>query len=173
MKRRRFGFTIVELMVVIVVIGILAGLSTMAYNRVMENARQSQRATDMEQLLKAITIARKNTGKTLGQITGRYWSVAYCTDSSYNPSAAEPRDLDKTHACWSQYYTNLERIGEASGVDLTPLRAGDPRGNPYMWDENEGESGDLCRTDGPIRYFTGDGVTMANGPAIPKLHPIC
>ena len=99
MKRRRFGFTIVELMVVIVVIGILAGLSTMAYNRVMENARQSQRATDMEQLLKAITIARKNTGKTLGQITGRYWSVAYCTNSSYNPSAAEPRDLDKTHAC--------------------------------------------------------------------------
>ncbi len=167
MKRKRFGFTIIELMVVIVVIGVLAGLSIMAYNRVIDNARSTQRETDMNQLIKAITIARKNSGKTLGEITGTYSSSLYCTGTAYNTSGAEPRDLPKTHLCWTQYYHDLEEIGKNSGVDISPLRKGDSRGNPYALDENEGQGGNLCSTD-LILYFIGDGVFSQSGPTIPK-----
>ena len=173
MKHKRFGFTIIELLIVIVVVGILAAISIVAYNGVMEKARTSQRESDMAQLLKAITAARKNTGKTLGEITGTYYSIGRCISAAYNSGGVEPKDLPKTHACWVQYYQNLDRLGDASGVDLRPLRVGDPRGNPYMWDENEGEGGNYCAADGVIRYFTGNGIEHVFGLAIPKLHPTC
>ena len=170
MKRKQFGFTIVELLVVIVVVGILAGLSTMAYNSVIENAQKKQRETDMEQLVKAIIIARKNTGKSLGELTGQHYSLNYCLSSP-----TEPRTRPKTDQCWHRYYENLRIISEASGVDLTPLKKGDPRGNPYMWDEEEcASSSTWMNQDKPIGYFTGKGKDYVESDIeIPKLGKKC
>lgn len=173
MKRKHFGFTIVELMVVIVILAILATISIVSYNNVIEKSRQAKRENDMQQLVNAIKAARSITGKTLGEITQNYYSVNGCTGVTYNPSGTEPRDLPKTHICWERYYSNLDKISQASGVDLKPLRSGDGRGNPYMWDENEGEGGNNCLTDSKIKYFTGNGVANQNGFEIPKVYPSC
>ena len=81
--------------------------------------------------------------------------------------------MPKTHECWVRYYLNLDRISAASGVSLQSLRSGDSRGNPYMWDENEGEGGDYCREDGRIAYFKGVGVSSTGAVVIPKLYPKC
>ena len=173
MKRKHFGFTIVELMVVIVILAILATISIVSYNNVIEKSRQTKRENDMQQLVNAIKAARGITGKTLGEITQDYWSIGRCTSATYNPSGTEPRDLPKTHICWERYYSNLDKISQASGVDLKPLRSGDGRGNPYMWDENEGEGGNNCLTDSKIKYFTGNGVATQDGFEIPKVYPSC
>jgi len=166
------GFTIVELLIVIVVIAILAAISIAAYTNIQERAKTSRRNSEMAQLLKAITLARTATGKTLGEITGNFSSVSACTGST-NPDGLEPKNLPKTSNCWTRYYTNIDRISAASGVDLSSFRNGDERGNPYMFDENEGEGGDYCRTDGTIRYFNGNGINIGYGLAIPKLYPTC
>ena len=167
------GFTIVELLIVIVIIGILAAISIVTYNGITEKAQAARRDSDMSQLLKAITIARNNTDQTLGEITKDFWSMGKCVSAANNPEATEPKDLPKTHVCWTKYYLNLDRLSAASGMTLQSLRSGDPRGNPYVWDESEGESGDYCRKDGKISYFSGGGVGLTGVVVIPKLYPDC
>ncbi len=63
------GFTIVELLIVIVVIAILAAISLVAYNGIQERARNTKINQDLASLQKAIMLARETTGKTLYDIT--------------------------------------------------------------------------------------------------------
>lgn len=48
------GFTIVELLIVIVVIGILAAITIVAYNGVQQRARDAQRQSDIQTIAKAL-----------------------------------------------------------------------------------------------------------------------
>ena len=89
MNKKVYGFTIVELLIVIVVIAILAAISVAAYTNIQERAKTSRRNSEMAQLLKAITLARTATGKTLGEITGNYYSIGVCTGAAGNPSGLE------------------------------------------------------------------------------------
>ena len=47
LKKRQSGFTIVELLIVIVVIGILAALVITTYNGIQQKARNTERTTDI------------------------------------------------------------------------------------------------------------------------------
>lgn len=53
-NRASAAFTIVELLIVIVVIGILAAISIVAYNGIQSRARDAQRASDIAVIKKAI-----------------------------------------------------------------------------------------------------------------------
>ncbi len=172
MIKKANAFTIVELLIVIVVIAILAAISIVAYTGIQDRAIASKRESDMAMLLRGIIAARVNQDKVIADITGSTWSIGACTNTN-NPSGTEPKDLPKSHACWTRYYALLTNIGNAAGMDLSPLRDGDTRGNPYMFDENEGESGNVCAADGNIRYFIGSGILNSAGPAIPKYLPAC
>ena len=59
---RRKGFTIVELLIVIVVIGILAAITIVAYNGIQTRARDTQRASDLSSIVKALEIYRTTNG---------------------------------------------------------------------------------------------------------------
>jgi len=48
LSKRKEGFTIVELLIVIVVIGILAGLVITTYNGIQQKARNTERTTDLK-----------------------------------------------------------------------------------------------------------------------------
>lgn len=157
--QKQTGFTIVELLIVIVVIAILAAVTIVAYNGIQNQARQSIRDADMTTYYKAILTAREAAGGvTLRTITGSNYSAGTCSGSG------NPKDLAKTHSCWVRYYDNLEKIGDAAGIDLSGLRDGDADGNPYVLDENEGE---LCGND-IMYYYTVSGV-RTEGRIIPRL----
>lgn len=51
---KAFGFTIVELLIVIVIIGILAALVIVAYNGIQARARDTTRTTDMRNIRSAL-----------------------------------------------------------------------------------------------------------------------
>ena len=113
------GFTIVELLIVIVVIGILAAITVVAFNGVQQRSRVERANSDITTLNKAIHLARISTGRTLYSITG-----SNCTRCSTDPD---------------RYELTLDRISAASGANLDSLKAGDPWGDDYSIDENEGE----------------------------------
>jgi prepilin-type N-terminal cleavage/methylation domain-containing protein len=60
MNRR--GFTIVELLIVIVVIAMLAAISIVAFTGVQQRARDTQRKSDLSQLAKAIRVYQVDRG---------------------------------------------------------------------------------------------------------------
>lgn len=61
---RRFGFTVVELLIVIVVIGILATLTIIAYSGVQDNARRASLQSDLEQAQKKLETYKIKNAET-------------------------------------------------------------------------------------------------------------
>lgn len=62
-RQTPLGFTIVELLIVIVVIAILAAVSVMAYSGVQARARDSQRRQDIKTITKAIEMYYIDNGR--------------------------------------------------------------------------------------------------------------
>lgn len=56
------GFTLVELLIVIVVVAILAAISIVAYNGIQQRARDTKRANDISQIKKALLAYDTNHG---------------------------------------------------------------------------------------------------------------
>ncbi len=157
-KDMRYGFTIVELLIVIVVIAILASISVVAYNGIQDRSRNSKVAADISQIVKAVQLARTSRDLVLINITGVGCTRCTCP---YSVGDTTPySQLPKTHNCWVAYNNTLTAISNASGVNLSGLRDGDPWGSPYQIDENELENGSCANRDGvwstgKSGYFTG------------------
>ena len=62
MKQNTYGFTIVELLIVIVVIAILAALSYVGYVNLSAKARDAQRLSDVQQIIRAVNTYRAEHG---------------------------------------------------------------------------------------------------------------
>ena len=60
------GFTIVELLIVIVVIAILAAISIVAFNGIQARAKLVQQTAELDRIGKAIQLWSADTGKSLG-----------------------------------------------------------------------------------------------------------
>lgn len=62
MKQRSNAFTIVELLIVIVVIGILAAISIVAYNNIQQNARNSATSQAVSQWVRILNMHKADRG---------------------------------------------------------------------------------------------------------------
>ncbi len=62
LQLRRTGFTIVELLIVIVVIAVLASITVVAFNGVQARSRDSHRVSDIKQVHKALEVFYATNG---------------------------------------------------------------------------------------------------------------
>ncbi|MNQ19996.1 Fimbrial protein precursor [compost metagenome] len=131
------GFTIVELLIVIVIIGILAAITIVAYNGIQDRARQSKIDSDLSNIATAIKSAQALTGKTMNGITGNGNIGGTCTSKAAGTDLAS---LSKTtDTCWTAYLDALDKISVAGDTNIRNLV--DPWNRPYYLDGNEGEMG--------------------------------
>ena len=152
-SKYRTGFTIVELLIVIVVIAVLAAISVVAYTGIQDRARQSKVRSDIAQMIKAVTMARESQSKTLAQISGSSGTASQCAQK---PNGTDLGSLPISDGCWVSYNLFLDRLSAASGVNVKGLI--DPWGRPYLIDENEGV-GMSCNKD-TIAMFTLDSTSV-------------
>lgn len=88
MKRRLLGFTIIELLIVIVIIGILATVTIVAYNGAQARGRDTRRQTDVANLIKAMELYYSETGSyptpasTDVSVTGATWGTQWYASSA-------------------------------------------------------------------------------------------
>lgn len=143
MNRTSSGFTITELLIVIVVLGVLASLVIVTYSGLQQRSRDSKITSDLKSLTKSIDVARISEEKTLEEITQSNNTYIQCFAK---PTGTDLAALPKTDQCWIDYYSALEKIGNASGANIMGLT--DPWGRPYYINENEGDiPGNPCIKD--------------------------
>ena len=89
-KQKASGFTIIELIIVIIVIGILAGITAVAYRGSQERARFAAYKSDIIRINEAITVYHAENGRyPLGDGASSTANTNYCTTgtTSFMPNA--------------------------------------------------------------------------------------
>lgn len=107
-QKTRSGFTIVELLIVIVVIAILAAISIVAYSGIQQRARDSQRTNDIATLQKALEMYHADNG-----------GYPTCLGATYQPggtrSACSSGDAAFISALSPKYLTTVPKDPINSG----------------------------------------------------------
>jgi prepilin-type N-terminal cleavage/methylation domain-containing protein len=87
-QKNQHAFTIVELLIVIVVIGILASISVAAYSGVQRRGRDAQRAADVAHIQRALELYRAEHGVYPLANTPTSYPSGYSVTSGYGYSFA-------------------------------------------------------------------------------------
>lgn len=126
-NNQQAGFTIVELLVVIVVIAILASISVMAFTGVQQRARDAVRTTDLSNIAKTLQIySIQNNGDTFGNGSG---CGAYGEGSGWWHTEEEAYPYSTRECLVNAGYTQVKDILDPSGCSggETMDCAGKPR----------------------------------------------
>lgn len=135
LSKKSFGFTIVELLIVVVVIGILASIVTVAYTGISEQARTSQANSELASFKKAM-LAYKVVNRELPPV-GDAWN--YDT----NPPSCP-------------YIVSL--VAALRGAGYTGFSTTDPWGNCWGYDDNDCNTGSLGGSNTYIKSVGPDGL---------------
>ncbi len=157
--KKQVGFTIVELLIVIVVIGILSAITIVAYNSVQGGARDTTRKSDLRQVMTALEIQHAETGEypsVVGVnapsscISAPHWGCWGFTDSTrfidkqyISTMPQDPRYKDSaacsypnSFATRAYYYSvSADRRGYILGANLESANSADPN---YLPPSNRG-----------------------------------
>ncbi|HEX6257912.1 MAG TPA: prepilin-type N-terminal cleavage/methylation domain-containing protein [Candidatus Saccharimonadales bacterium] len=92
-RNQSAGFTVVEIVIAIVVIGILASMAVIGLGEVAKQSRDTKRRTDMETLTKAMTSWANDNGKTPIQTGAGYAGLGHGYVTTSDPDY--PKSIDK------------------------------------------------------------------------------
>lgn len=136
MKKKNLGFTLVELLVVISIIGILAALTTFSFTGAQRQARDSERKSDLSQYRTTLeSFANKNDGLYPLYSTTINAAVDLCPTLNASlgltgECAEDPKfDSDPSH---SQYKYQSDGTGTTGAASATKY---------VLWAELENVSG--------------------------------
>jgi general secretion pathway protein G len=86
MNRKAHGFTIVELLIVIVVIGVLAAISVVAYSSIINQGYDATVKSDLSSASRQLEIIKVNLGRYPASMTADFSTNFKFTKSAYSTS---------------------------------------------------------------------------------------
>ena len=125
-SRRKAGFTLVELLIVVAIIGVLFTLAIVSFTGAQKQARDSQRKSDLNQYRAALENYANSTGGVYPQSTDQVDADAIPCESDLKPDymsacLLDPRDADgETYS----YRTNAEGAAATQYVLWADLETG-------------------------------------------------
>lgn len=130
------GFTIVELLIVIVVIAILATVSIVAYRGIQNRANDSAIQSDLANFAKKIQLAAATTGEfpaggAISAVGGTSGSAIIFPGFTFSPSKSAYRTQE--HNLF--YCTGTETV---SGQNIFRIRARSKSGSTFVYTSNIG-----------------------------------
>jgi type II secretion system protein G len=123
---RSMGFTIVELLIVIVVIGILAVITVVAYNGIQDKAKFSLMQSDLQSIKAALELYKADNDKypyTIGQATctSNWCGWDQRTDDNFIIGLV-PKYIAKTPQLPSANANNDTYLYQSNGTDYQLIR---------------------------------------------------
>ncbi len=170
------GFTLIELLMVVAIIGLLSSVVLASLNSARTKAKYAKGKTDIKQITLLVEVAKGQSGKHFGEITG-----SYCTECACR-GKGNVQLLPKSDSCWTTSDSAISLLNTAAG-GVVKFRSGvsDPWGGPYLFNENENEGG-TCYTDNILSagpngiYYDSDDIVynlpvINCSPALGSHHP--
>ena len=146
-KLNKRGFTLIELMIVVAILGILAAVAIPAFINYMRKAKTSEATLNIDRIFEggityfeAEHVARGVTGTILQHCLPL--TANWCPDAV---PGAEKYDADLTAAMWSDVGTNAEAVTWLA----LPYAAGDNHYYAYQFLNVRGTA-DAIQPDGPF-----------------------
>lgn len=145
--RRQSGFTIVELLIVIVVIAILATISVVAYNGIQQRARDNIRKSDLATIEKALELLYIDHGKYIT-------TSEPCMDTSIGVDSGGCNGIIVNVGDWASV-SNMRNLIDEGYVNSVPVDPINDETYHYRFEPwNAGQGGyveasqayDLCAT---------------------------
>jgi prepilin-type N-terminal cleavage/methylation domain-containing protein len=159
-KYKQSGFTIVELLIVIVVIGILAAITIVAYNGVQNKARASAATSRLAQAAKKIAVWQADNP---GIAPGTLAEVGVAKDGDVGLQLASDNTVTPSTYCLTATYGSLTYY--INSTSNTPVAGVCPGYNFLAW--NKTQAGALT----PIPSLTVDTAVFRESTASLRLGP--
>lgn len=163
MKKR--GFTIVELLIVIVVVGILAAISIVAYSGIQGKARDAQRLQDIKTIQKALELYKTQYGNypvAMGTPNASGWETSL--SGSFIPS------LKSSGVVSSVPVDPKNSVTSTSVVNLRPSTTNNQSNNQWYYFYYRYSAGEFGADVSCGAYYV-LGVTRLDGVAVDQQHP--
>jgi len=94
LKLKKFGFTFIEILVVVTIIGVLVMIGSVSYSSANKKSRDGKRKADMEQIRVALEMYRADVGTypaTAGlDVTSCTGSLTYSGNTYLDPIPCDP-----------------------------------------------------------------------------------